>query len=146
MAGGFRFGFIDATILRGGLGDFYSGYQNLDRGTPDHLHHLFPEARRGWFERRGFTGVFDIDNSCVRISRPVHEAIHMNVYRQKRWMTLPEGWNHRIMWRLVQLEANLGAKLNVEDDFPAIWTIVRDLVHEFGLPRTLEIYPVHRRR
>jgi hypothetical protein len=73
-------------------------------------HHVMPDEHREWFEKRGFIGVMDIDQFCVKLEQAHHEAIHGGGdWRLGRMW--PNEWNQMIMRTLGDAEAGAGRML-----------------------------------
>jgi hypothetical protein len=78
-----------------------AGMFNVDK------HHVFPQERRRWFERRGMRGANDIDNFTLKMDKAMHQAQHGGgdwSLARREW----EGeYNRLVMDELVKAE---GAK------------------------------------
>jgi hypothetical protein len=73
-------------------------------------HHVMPQERREWFEKRGFTGDMDIDQFCVKLETAKHQALHGGGnWRLGR--TWPGEWNQMIMKALREAEEDAGRML-----------------------------------
>jgi hypothetical protein len=88
-------------------------------------HHIFPQARRGWFADRGV----DVDQFTVRVPRLDHEALHAGggPGRGGGW------WNDMMMQRLTDRELALGRQLTAAE----IQTFGNGMLQRFrlsGLP------------
>jgi hypothetical protein len=88
-------------------------------------HHVMPQKERKFFEERGFTGDLDIDNFCVELSRPEHEALHGGG-NWKLGQTWVEEWNRLVMARLREREQLLGRHLTVADIMAVVERVMRD--------------------
>ena len=93
-------------------------------------HHVFPQEWRTWFEERGFTGDFSIDNFTVELDEAKHQAVHGGgSYRLGR--TTSFEWNWQVMDELLIAEDKLGRRLTR----PEIFRTVERRMRNFGIPK-----------
>ena len=93
-------------------------------------HHVFPQEWRTWFEERGFTREFSIDNFTVELDEAKHQAVHGGGnYRLGR--TTGFEWNWRVMDELLLAEDRIGRQLTR----PEIFRIVERRMRNFRIPR-----------
>ncbi|MCZ2341264.1 MAG: DUF2380 domain-containing protein, partial [Bacteroidales bacterium] len=89
-----RSGISETTRLRAGV------------VRPDR-HHIFPQSRRAWFERRGV----DIDRYTLQLDRGTHSALHYGGGPGRGGGF----WNNEVMQRLTEREAQLGRQLSTRE-------------------------------
>jgi hypothetical protein len=98
-------------------------------------HHVFPQEKRKWFERRGFRGKNDIDKYTIPQSQGEHQAVHGGGDWKlgRNW----EGeWNSRIMSRLREVEKAMGRQLTRDE----IIREGRKLMKQYGLKGPFKPY------
>lgn len=111
------------------------------------LHHVFPqnakirirlsngETRlqnsRQWFQKRGFVGERDIDQSTVKMEEAYHQAVHGGG-DYKLGKTDAFDWNSKVADTLGAAEAALGGRMLTYDE---IFAIVLKLMREYAIPQ-----------
>jgi hypothetical protein len=98
-------------------------------------HHVFPQEKRSWFQRRGFRGKHDIDQYTIPQSQGEHQAIHGGGKWKlgREW----EGeWNNKIMDHLRKAERLKGSRLTRDE----IIAEGRKLMRKYGLKGRFKPY------
>jgi hypothetical protein len=76
-----------------------AGLHNTDK------HHVFPQEKRAWFEKRGMVGANDIDNFTVVLDKSEHSAQHGGGDWRKARKVWADEYNTRVMSELQTREA-----------------------------------------
>lgn len=107
----------------GAVNEAHAERMGFPSGAPEH--HVFPRQYRAWFEERGFTGEYDIDNYVVTLDKAHHDAIHAGP-KDPMWE-----WNSKVMDHLKQTERELGRRLTREE----VLETVEQLMGRYGIPK-----------
>jgi hypothetical protein len=86
-------------------------------------HHIFPQARRSWFEQRGV----DIDRYTLQLDKGTHSALHYGGGRGRGGGF----WNNEMMRRLLDREASLGRQLTAREILQEGARMRRDFANGF---------------
>jgi hypothetical protein len=106
--------------------------QNAKIRAVDERGNVFKQDSRAWFEKRGFVGERNIDQSTVEMEKAYHEAIHGGGdYKLGR--TDGFDWNSKVADTLGAAEAELGGArlLTYDENF----AIVLRLMREYAIPQ-----------
>lgn len=114
-----------------------AGLFNVDK------HHVFPQEKRAWFEKRGMKGKDDIDNFTVKLEKAEHQAQHGGGdwrLARKEWAA---EYNRLAMKRLHDAEAakrikvkSKSAMLNADE----IKQVIFKVMEERSIPRAFVKY------
>ena len=104
----------------------------IERRMPQH--HLFPQAKRSWFVRRGV----DIDDYAVDLDRAIHEAVHGGGDWRLAKAVWTGEWNTQMMARLRAAESVLPAGQRLKRS--QIEQIGRDMMEDYGIAQSWARY------